>query len=484
MTRTRSHNLLQPGLSMALDFALLLLAVALAFYVRYELRWFREVDPTAQDAQLLDYVPYALLLAVLSVGAFWAGGAYRPRRGASWFDEMGRILNGVTTSVAVLVFITFFLRPLVYSRLLFVYVWLLALLLEGIARAVRRIIEARLRAHGHNVTHVLLVGGGDVGRAVIRQLLARPELGYRLTGFLDDEAPAGNGSAGRGSVSGRLRYLGRPESAEQVLETERVDEVIITLPWAQRHTILRLVRACERRGILVRVVPDLFQLSLSRVDVDDLGGIPLIGIKEATLSRSGRLAKRLLDLTVSGLGLALSGPVFLILVLLIRLDSSGAAIFRQTRVGHAGRRFRIFKFRTMVDGAEQAQAELRAFNEASGPLFKIKDDPRLTRIGRFLRRSSLDELPQLINVLRGEMSLVGPRPALPDEVDKYEPWQRQRLEVAPGLTGLWQVSGRSDLSFEEMCLLDIYYTENWSLALDLSVLLRTVPRVLLGQGAY
>jgi lipopolysaccharide/colanic/teichoic acid biosynthesis glycosyltransferase len=170
--------------------------------------------------------------------------------------------------------------------------------------------------------------------------------------------------------------------------------------------------------------------------------------------------------------------------LLIKLDSPGPVIFRQQRVGERGRIFSFYKFRSMRDGAEDQQAELRSRNEATGPLFKIKDDPRLTRLGPLLRRRSLDEIPQLWNVLRGDMSLVGPRPGLPAEVAQYQPWHRQRLEVPPGITGLWQVSGRSDLSFDEMCLLDIYYIENWSLGLDLMIMLRTIPRVLFGEGAY
>ena len=475
----RARSALQPGLSMALDAVLINLAVILAFYVRYELQWFREVDPIF-EANLADYIPSAVGLTVLSLATFWLSGVYRPRHGASWLDEMYRLLNGVTTSIAVLVFVTFFARPLVYSRLLFFYAWVFELALLGTARLIRRVVEARLRARGLNVVHVLILGAGEVGRTVMRQIIARPDLGYRLVGYLDDDVP----ESGNGHASSRPRLLGRLENVETVLEAERVDEAIITLPWAQRNRILGLVRACDQRGVEARVVPDLFQLSLSRVDVDDLGGIPLIGIKEATLSRSGRLAKRLLDLTVSGIGLILTFPLILMLALLIRLDSPGTVIFRQTRVGMKGRPFEILKFRSMYDGAEREQEELKGLNEASGPLFKIRYDPRATRLGRFLRRTSLDELPQFINVLKGEMSLVGPRPALPHEVEKYQAWQLQRLEVAPGVTGLWQISGRSDLSFEEMCLLDIYYTENWSLGMDLSILLRTVPYVLFGRGAY
>jgi exopolysaccharide biosynthesis polyprenyl glycosylphosphotransferase len=209
-----------------------------------------------------------------------------------------------------------------------------------------------------------------------------------------------------------------------------------------------------------------------------------MSLKETRLPRAARLLKRALDVVIAVVGLFGLSPLILLTAAIIRLDSPGPVLFKQKRVGERGRLFDIHKFRSMQVGAEEQQAELMTRNEASGPLFKIKADPRLTRFGRFLRRSSLDELPQLINVLRGEMSVVGPRPGLPSEVAEYQAWHRQRLEVPPGITGLWQVSGRSDVTFDEMCLLDIYYIENWSLALDLVIMLRTIPRVLFAEGAY
>jgi len=236
--------------------------------------------------------------------------------------------------------------------------------------------------------------------------------------------------------------------------------------------------------VRARVVPDLFQLSLSRVDFDDMGGIPLVGLKETSIPRAGRVLKRALDIILSLAGLIILAPFLIVVAILIRLDSPGPALFTQRRVGEDGRLFNIYKFRSMRMGAEEQQAQLQELNQASGPLFKIKADPRLTRMGRFLRRSSVDEFPQFFNVLRGEMSIVGPRPGLPPEVAKYEAWHRQRLEVPPGITGLWQVSGRSELSFDEMCMLDVYYIENWSLGLDLAIMLKTVPRVLFADGAY
>ena len=245
-----------------------------------------------------------------------------------------------------------------------------------------------------------------------------------------------------------------------------------------------IVNECQRKRVEARIVPDLFQMSLSQVDVDDLGGIPLIGVRETTIGRWERVLKRSMDVALASVGGFLLFPLMGIIALVVRLDSPGPAIFRQLRVGKGGRQFRCYKFRSMYEGAENEQERLKAYSDRDGPVFKIRDDPRCTRAGRWLRRTSLDELPQFYNVLRGEMSLVGPRPPLPDEVAQYEAWQMRRLEVAPGITGMWQVSGRSDLTFDEQCLLDIFYIENWSPFLDIKILLRTVPKIVLGDGAY
>jgi len=256
------------------------------------------------------------------------------------------------------------------------------------------------------------------------------------------------------------------------------------LPSASHRKTLQIARAAEAAGTRVRIVPDLFQMAISSVVIENLDGIPLLGIRQPSLLDWRRVWKRLSDIVISVLTLVITAPLFLVLAIAIKLDSPGPVIFRQTRVGSGERLFTCFKFRTMTVDAEERLNELRDRNEADGPLFKMRDDPRRTRVGRLLRRLSLDELPQFWNVLRGDMSVIGPRPPIPAEVAQYEPWHLRRLEVPPGITGLWQVSGRSDLTFDEMVLLDIYYIENWSPLLDLRILLKTVPTMLFGGGAY
>jgi len=218
--------------------------------------------------------------------------------------------------------------------------------------------------------------------------------------------------------------------------------------------------------------------------MESIEGIPLIGIKQVSLNTVQLLVTRIVDVSLSVLGLALGLPFWICIALAIKVTSPGVAVYRQTRIGLEGRPFKVYKFRTMYKNAEDGLNGLMERNEAQGPLFKIKDDPRITPVGRFLRRTSFDEFPQLLNVIRGEMSLVGPRPPLPQEVAQYEDWQKARLSIKPGLTGLWQVRGRSDISFDEGVLMDLYYIENWSLHLYFMILLRTIPAVLFSRGAY
>ncbi len=463
--------------AIALDIVLILAAFALAYLMRYQFQWLREVDP-AYYTTFAPYIPMAAIQGGLTLMAFMLSGVYRFRRGASLVDEAYGVINGAFTGFVVTVFFIFFWRPLVYSRLFFLYATALIIVFLLAARLLRRATLRTLRARGIGVDRVLIVGSDDVGLTVMRNLMAQPELGFEVVGFVDDDPE-------RGSTNiGRFQALGSTANLPALLRSQQVDEVIITLPWQQRRQILAITNQSARAGVRPRIVPDLFQMSLSMVDMQNVAGIPMLTPSETQLSPWARLFKRGIDVLGSAVGLLLTSPLLVIIAIAIRLDSPGPVIFSQPRVGRDGRLFKVYKFRTMIKDADQIKDQVRHLNEAQGPMFKIREDPRITRMGRFLRRTSLDELPQFWNSLRGDMSLVGPRPALPDEVAGYADWHRKRLATAPGITGLWQVSGRSDLPFDEMVLLDIYYIENWSPLLDLSILLRTVPSVLARSGAY
>ncbi len=469
-----SRNGRVPGWVVLLDIVTIIVAFLAGYWVRYDLRWFLDV---AYDAPLSAYLPFLILYVVLTPLFFVVDGVYRtwPR---SWMDQVYRITNSTAKVTVLMLAITFVFRPRYYSRAMLIEVGLLTILLLALVRGAEGLAIAYLRRRGVGIKRVVIVGAGEIGRTVMRTIVARPDLGYRVVGFVDDNPEKGY------TDIGRFKALGPLDNLPTILDEERPDEVIITLPWMYHRKIMGIVRECERRRVRPRIVPDLFQMSLTQVNVEDLGGVPLIGVRSVAISKGALLVKRLIDVTVAAVGLVLCAPLFLLIALAIRLDSPGPIIFRQTRVGLRGRHFEMYKFRSMHVGAEEQQDMLADLNEADGPIFKIRDDPRLTRVGRILRRLSLDELPQLVNVLRGEMSLVGPRPPIPAEVEKYQEWHKKRLEAPPGMTGLWQVSGRSRLSFDEMVLLDIYYIENWSLWLDFKILMRTIPKVLLGEGAY
>jgi len=460
------------------DVVLINVAVAIAYWVRYDLQWFAAVDQ-AYFVPLRSFLPISLALTVLLLGIYKLGGVYNQPRGASFFDEVYRLLTGTATGIIVMVFvIVFFFRPLLYSRLVFFYAGVLITVLLSLIRLAKRAVRAQLRKRGLGVDRLLIVGVGEVGRTIMRNIVAHPTLGYQIVGFVDDDPEKGSDDIGR------FKALGSTSNVPRLVKDLAIDEVIITLPWMYHRKIVSIVAQCEREEVRVRIVPDIFQMTMSHLDVQDLGGIPMIGVRDISITPGQLLLKRAMDVLISMVGLVLLFPLFLVIGLAIRLDSSGPILFRQVRVGKGEQLFACYKFRSMYHGADEEKEKLKDQNEANGIFFKIRKDPRVTSVGRYLRRLSLDELPQLANVLMGHMSLVGPRPATPAEVQRYQPWHKRRLEVAPGLTGLWQVSGRSELTFDEMVLLDLYYIEKWSPLLDLQIMIRTVPTAIVGKGAY
>jgi len=456
------------------------LSFLIAYVMRYELQLIRPVAELNQVPYRI-YIPYTIVFVVWIMLQYATSGLYRSVRNRSVFEEFAIIANGVTNGIVLVMAISFMLQAAGFSRLMLVYLAVISITLLSAIRVGRRWTYAYLRSrHGIGVQRVLLIGAGEVGGAVLRVMLARRELGYHPVGYLDDNPEVGNVNLGR------VRGLGGLDNLEDVLRAEAVDIVVITLSWANHSRILQLVEVCNRHGARVRVVPDVFQLNLRQVNIENLDGIPLLGVAlEPTFYTTNRILKRILDLTLITLAAPVWIPVFAAVALAIKFDGTdGPVFYQQERVGENSKRFQMYKFRSMIPDADKYRAELvEQYNQ--DPRFpKIKDDPRITRVGRFIRKTSLDELPNLINVLRGEMSLVGTRPPTPDEVALYDDWHFQRLKTIPGITGMWQISGRSDVPFDEVVLLDIYYIENWSIRLDLEILLRTIPRVLMREGAY
>jgi exopolysaccharide biosynthesis polyprenyl glycosylphosphotransferase len=318
----------------------------------------------------------------------------------------------------------------------------------------------------------LIVGAGPTGRLLQRKLAAHPEYGIELVGLVDDVPTR--------DVIGPLHDL------PVLVDRLEVDWVVVAGSDAPHERTVNLVREVRRPDVQLSIVPSYYELFASNAAIEDVEGVPVVSLPSVKLSRPLRMLKRSFDVVAAGAGLLAISPLLAVCAIAIRLDSPGPVFFRQARHGRNGRVFRIVKFRTMVDGAEARRLEMAEFNEMedSGPLFKMKEDPRVTRVGAFLRRTSLDELPQLWNVVRGDMSLVGPRPFVVHESEQITGWASRRLETTPGITGLWQVLGRNDIPFDEMVKLDYVYVTNWSLWWDIKILLQTIPVVLARRGAY
>lgn len=462
---------------LGVDFVLLNLSFLLAYWLRYDLRLWPE---TAEfyDAPLSAYTTAQAIFVVTALVVMLRQGLYRLRRTTQWLDEVGIVMSGVTIALSALVIVFFLVRPGVTSRAMLLYLWGASIVLLGAFRLIVRWELARRRRNGVGVSRVLVIGVGHLGKMVMQQIAGRPGLGYDLAGFCDDVACA------QGASFGRFECLGPVRDLPLVVRDYRIDEVVIALPSAEHATIVSIVDLCDRLGIDFRLVPDTYDVTLGALEIDDIAGIPLIGRRESMIRGVNMVMKRAIDVVASLCALVVCAPIVAVVAILVRLDSQGPIFIPQLRVGAKGRTFRCYKIRSMYQDADRRLADLTNANEAGGVIFKMREDPRRTRVGRVIRKLSIDELPQFWSILTGEMSLVGPRPPFPHEVDQYEEWHKRRLSVTPGLTGLWQVSGRSDLPFDEMVMLDLYYIENWSLSLDLKIILRTIPTVLSGRGAY
>ena len=355
------------------------------------------------------------------------------------------------------------------------YTLLLAVLLMMLEREAVRQAFAHARRQGRRLRPVIIVGDNSEGRELRRMFESDPSLGYRFVGYVNVDHTVRNAPP--------ADVLGHIDDILDISNRRNVGNVMIAASAVDVAHTNHLVRRLLNAGVHVELSPTLPDIAVERLTIRPLGRFPVVYLEPFHQSGWRLAAKRTFDTSASVLALIVLSLPLGLLSLLIRVDSRGPVFFRQNRVGRNGRLFDVIKFRTMVPNAHQLRHELAALNEADGPLFKIKNDPRVTRMGRFLRKTSLDELPQLWNVLRGEMSLVGPRPALPDEATLWSAELRDRLRVQPGITGMWQVSGRSNTSFEEYSRLDLYYVDNWSLLTDLTILAKTVPAVVMQRGA-
>jgi exopolysaccharide biosynthesis polyprenyl glycosylphosphotransferase len=408
------------------------------------------------------------------VGIFAADGLYAVRRHAS-SEEFRRILSAVSVGVMLVVAISFWSKES-FSRGWLAMTWIFAILLVMVTRLGWHRFIRRANATGELTLRTLIVGTNEEAERLAEQM-----------------SPAGNGLDLIGHVETMssqpgldgVPVIGDLSDLSDVVRASRADCVFVASSAVRVEDMRRVTTLARQQGVEVRVSANLPELSSTRLSVQSFAGLMTLSVQPVRLSRPKAVVKRAFDLLLAAGAIVITAPVWLVTAIAVKVSSHGPVFFRQVRVGRNGKPFTVLKFRTMVNGAEEVLAELRALNEASGPLFKMRDDPRVTRVGKFLRRWSLDELPQLWNVVRGDMSLVGPRPPLPEEVETYEQdWHFDRLEVLPGITGLWQVSGRSNLSFDDYMRLDLSYVENWSLGFDVFILAKTLPALLSRKGAW
>jgi exopolysaccharide biosynthesis polyprenyl glycosylphosphotransferase len=439
----------------------------------------RLIKPFEVDPQLGTTSAFVLLLP-LWLAALWAFGLYRDPGRSLGGGKVLESLAGVTalTSTAWIVLIAMvLLRGDLAPVASLITFWALAVVLLPLSRAVTKALLWSRRSFSERV---LIIGAGDVGDTVATKIARHPDYRAELVGFLDDGEPRRM----KTPEGPHVPVLGSLGDLPRIIDERRVDRVIVAFSRARHNDFLKVVRVCADRGIQVNIVPRLFEVVSSRALVDDVEGIPLLDVGHVELGRFNMTVKRVFDLVVGGFMCIFALPVMAVLAVLIRLESPGPILFRQERMGRGGRTFMILKFRSMYEGAEHMRVDLEEQNEYSGPMFKIKRDPRVTRIGGWLRRWSLDEVPQILNVMKGDMSLVGPRPLWIEEAKQCRGWTQKRLGITPGMTGLWQVLGRSEIPFEEMVKLDYMYVTGWSLSWDVKLLLQTVGAVFDKRGAY
>ena len=421
---------------------------------------------------------YPLVLIIWSVLLFTYH-SYHSHRTVSLVREALTILRVVIVGNAILATFAYLLPLRNLSRAWFIIFAILSAVLLLAEKIMVRVLARYVRMKGLNYRTILIVGTGRRALDVAGMLENHKWWGYKILGFVSDGHHLANGWA-------RYRVFGSVPDLKKILESpkpEPIDEIVFAVTRKKLDEMKQIFLMCEELGIRTRVAMNFFQNRVARLEVEELEGIPFLTFTTTPSNETHLALKRLLDVSVSLLLLMLAMPVIVIAALAIRLTSPGSVLFKQERLGLNGRIFTLYKFRTMIEDAHERREEVSHLNTMNGPVFKAKADPRVTPIGRILRKFSLDELPQLWNVLKGDMSLVGPRPPIPEEVESYRRWHRRRLSMKPGLTCLWQVSGRNEIDFDRWMELDLQYIDNWSPSLDFKILLRTIPAVLSGKGA-
>lgn len=454
-----------------LDILLSIAMFILSFNVRNLLHLVGEVD-------FLSHIFLLPLLLVLIISFLSYFGAYRLPRHISSFGYVWAVFRGVSLAIGILLTLLFFFNIQYVSRaIILTFAGFEFVALVALRVAVKRYFSNAV-ASGEHSLKVLIIGTGERAKDMVRELNKQADWGFEVVGYLDPDS----GRIGQ-QINGKS-VIGSLDNISECLKKHVIDEVIIAIPRSLLEDAEPIVLACEEEGIKLRFMADVFNVHVARITLTQIGQTPLLTLEPVAQDDTQLLLKRIFDFTITLISLPIVLPIIAIAGLAIKLDSPGPVFFVQQRVGLKKRLFPMLKMRSMYVDAEERLKEIEHLNEAEGPIFKMTNDPRVTKVGEFIRKTSIDELPQLLNVLRGEMSLVGPRPMSIRDVDLFDKGiQRKRFSVKPGLTCLWQISGRSNLPFHKWLELDLEYIEDWSLWLDMKILFKTIPSVLLSKGA-
>jgi len=473
--RRPTWQLLTLGLLVA-DAAALAVAFALSYLIRFK-AGLPLLETPAHDLSFYSTVAFASIPAWLAIFGLFR--LYDRHHLFAGFGEYVRIVNAVTCGIMATIAISFLDQALFISRGWLGLVFVLSICTVGAQRfSVRRALRA-LRLHGYFVSRTLIVGANDEGRALADQFGKEPACGFQVVGFVDNARPVGS------TVQGDLQVVGRLGNLQDVVHSWEATEVVVAMTAVRRDELLELYRSLgNATDVEIRLSSGLYEVLTTGVRVQEVAYVPLVTPQRTRITGVDAFLKATLDYVGAILGLIAFAPVWAIISVLVKLDSPGPVFHRRIVLGRSGKPFGAFKFRTMVVNADEMLNRDPELREAFAKGYKLQSDPRVTRLGRFLRKTSLDEFPQLLNVLRGEMSLVGPRMIAPDEAVRYGQWRLNLLTVKPGITGPWQVQGRSDIPYEERVRLSTNYIRNYTIWADLEILLRTVPAVLKSRGAY
>jgi len=464
-----------------------LVFIYLAFFLPYFIRWnflgpaiYPLFPPRHLNGMFFpsfdQYSKLYISWGLITISFLFNQSLYQTNRLFSVFRETLSVLKAVISSTLIIGLIVFFIKAIHISRLVFLGNFILLCFFLSFWRALKKLILKRFILRGYNNFNILVVGTGNTACEFVKEIADNPAYGFKIAGFLDENKE-------KGSMVSGFKVLGGLGDFEKAIRQYFIDDVLITTAQNSKE-IADLIRRGKELNVSMRVIPDPFELALDVINVYRIGHLPIFDYSVKQFHGANLIDKRFMDIMLSTLALVLFLPPALIIAIAIKIYDRGPVFYVSKRYGRKGAPFNFYKFRSMVIGAEERIGLLKSENEKDGPIFKIKDDPRITKIGKLLRKYSLDEFPQFWNVFKGDMSIVGPRPLPIGQIEKDDLDQLKRLEIKPGITGLWQISGRSDASFSNLLRWDIWYINNWSLWLDLTIILKSIPVVIKGKGAY